>query len=53
MKQNGQLARYRYYRSFLGVFPSSRGELLSPAPQITVFPKRSHNVVRSLHQQRP
>src|SRR5215467_1620534 len=34
-------------------FSSSCGKFLSPAPQITVFPKGSQNVVRSLHQQRP
>src|SRR5215469_2710346 len=53
MQQYRQLSRYRNHRSSLGVFPSSLGELPSPAPQITVFPKGSQNVVRSLDQQRP
>ena len=53
MQQYRQLARHRNHRSFLGVLPSSRGELLSPAPQITIFPKGSQNVVRPLYQQCP
>jgi transposase len=52
MQQHRQLARHRNHCPFLGVFSSSRGELLSPPPQITTFPKRSQNVVRPLHQQR-
>src|SRR5262249_10989970 len=53
MQQSRRLAPPRHYRSLLGVFPSSRGELLPPAPQITVFSKRPQNVVRPLHQKRP
>ena len=41
MQQNCQLARYRHHGTFLGVFPSSRGELLPPPPQIAVFSKGS------------
>jgi hypothetical protein len=51
MQQYRQLSCYSYHRSFLDVFPSSLGELKAPAPQITVFPKRSQDVMRPLHQQ--
>src|SRR5215469_16846302 len=41
MQQYRQLSRYRHHRPFLGVLSSSRRELQSPAPQITVFTKGS------------
>ena len=47
-----QFPRHRHHRSFLGVFPSSFGELQAPGPQITVLSKRPQNVMRSLHQHR-
>lgn len=41
---------WRYHhRSSLGVLSSSRREFQSPAPQITIFPKGSPNVVCPLH----
>jgi hypothetical protein len=53
MQQHRQLARDRYHRSFLGVFPSSLRQLEPPAPQITILSKRSQNVMGPLHQKRP
>ncbi len=44
-----KLARHRHHRPLLGVFPSSCRELLSPAPQITIFSKRPQNVMRALN----
>src|SRR6202158_2042763 len=49
MEQYRQLSSHGNYRSFLGILPSSLRKLQSPSPQITVFSKRSQNVVRSLH----
>src|SRR5215472_8695608 len=51
--QYRQLTRYRRHRPFLRVRSSSRRELCPPVPQITVFSKRSQNVVRPRHQQVP
>src|SRR5207245_2377008 len=47
----GQFSSDRNNRSFLGIFSSALGQLQSPSPQITVFPKRSENVMRPLHHQ--
>jgi hypothetical protein len=47
MEQYRQLSSHGNHRSLLSIFPSS--QLLSPSPRITVFSKRSQNVVRSLH----
>ena len=52
MQQHRQFSRHRHHRSLLGIFPSSLGQLQSPAPQIAVFSKRPQNVMRSLHQHR-
>jgi len=41
-----QLSRHGNYCSFLGIFSSSVCKFQSPSPQITVFSKRSKNVVR-------
>src|SRR5207249_4437967 len=38
--------------SLLSVSPATLGQLQAPAPQITVHPKWSQDVLRSLHQQR-
>src|SRR5260370_31031908 len=52
MEQYCQLSSHGNYRSFLGIFSSSLCKLQSPSPQITVFSKRSKNVMRSLHHHR-
>src|SRR4029077_17965104 len=52
MEQYCQLWSHGNYRSFLGIFSSSLCKLQSPSPQITVFSKRSQNVMRALHQHR-
>src|SRR6266481_2154985 len=52
MQQDRQLSCHGHDRSLLGIFPSSLRKLASPSPQITVFSKRSQNVVRSLHHHR-
>ena len=52
MQQDRQLSRHGHHRSFLGIFSPSLCQLPSPSPQITVFPKRSQNVMRSLHHHR-
>src|SRR6267378_1386708 len=52
MEQYCQLSGHGNYRSFLGIFSSSLRKLQSPSPQITVFSKRSQNVMRSLHHHR-
>src|ERR1700686_4456359 len=52
MQQYRQLSSHGHHRSLLGIFPSSLRKLASPSPQITVFAKRSQNVVRSLHHHR-
>src|SRR5258705_320896 len=52
MEQYCQLSSHGNYRSFLGIFSSSLCKLQSPSPQITVFSKRSQNVMRSLHHHR-
>src|SRR3984885_7295161 len=49
MQQNRQLSSHGHHGSLLGILSSPLRELLSPSPQITVFSKRSQNVVRSLH----
>src|SRR3984893_7208903 len=52
MEQYCQLSSHGNYHSFLGIFSSSLCKLQSPSPQITVFSKRSQNVMRSLHHHR-
>src|SRR4029077_1802579 len=52
MQQNRQLSSHGHHRSLLGIFPFSLRKLQPPSPQITVFSKRSQNVVRSLHHHR-
>src|SRR5229473_4392728 len=52
MEQYCQLSSHGNHRSFLGIFSSSLRKLPSPSPQITVFSKRSQNVMRSLHHHR-
>jgi hypothetical protein len=52
MEQYRQLSRHRNHRWFLGIFPSALRQLQPPSPQITIFSKRSQNVVRALHQHR-
>jgi hypothetical protein len=47
-----QFARRRNDRPFLSVPASALGQLQAPAPEITVDPERSQNVMRTLHQQR-
>jgi hypothetical protein len=49
MEQDRQLSGHGNHRSLLGILSSSLRQLLSPSPQITVFPKWSQNVVGSLH----
>src|SRR6266404_9531091 len=49
LQQDRQLSSHGHDGSLLGIFSSSLRKLLSPSPQITVFSKRSQNVVRSLH----
>src|SRR6202047_5384108 len=52
VEQYRQLSSHSNYCSFLGIFSSSLCKLQSPSPQITVFSKRSKNVVRTLHHHR-
>src|SRR5580700_6003305 len=52
MQQYRQLSSHGHHRSLLGIFSSSLRKLASPSPQITVFSKRSQNVMRSLHHHR-
>src|ERR1700686_3463246 len=52
MQQYRQLSSHGHDGSLLGIFPSSLRQLASPSPQITVFSKRSQNIVRSLHHHR-
>ncbi len=52
MQQHRQLSRSRNDRSFLSVPPTSLRQLQSPAPEITVDPEWSQNMLSSLHQQR-
>src|SRR5438270_25856 len=52
MQQHRQLSRGRHDGSLLSVSPATLGQLQAPAPQITVHPEWSQNVLRSLHQQR-
>src|SRR5580700_581674 len=52
MQQYRQLSSHGHHRSLLGIFSSSLCKLASPSPQITVFSKRSQNVMRSLHHHR-
>src|SRR6202521_2399317 len=52
MQQDRQLSSHGHDGSLLGIFSSSLRKLASPSPQITVFSKRSQNVVRSLHHHR-
>src|SRR4029077_12053238 len=52
MEQYRQLSSHSHDGSFLGIFSSSLRKLPSPSPQITVFSKRSQNVVRSLYHHR-
>jgi hypothetical protein len=53
VQQHRQLARDRYDGSLLGPLSASFRHLQTPAAQITVDPKGTENVVRSLHQQAP
>src|SRR5258708_38511550 len=53
MEQNSQLSSHGNDGSFLGILSSALGKPQSPSPQITVLSKRTENIVRALHHQRP
>lgn len=53
MQQHRQLSRHGHNRTLLCILPSSRRQLQPPPAQITIFSKRSQDVVRPLYHQRP
>ena len=53
MEQHCQLSRGSHNGSLLAVAPTALGQFQAPAPEIAVDPKRSQDVLRALHQERP
>ncbi len=53
MQQHCQLSRRRNHRSFLPILSPTLSQFQPPALQIAVHSKRTQNMMRSLHQQRP
>src|SRR5580698_9702269 len=53
MEQHRQLSRSGHDGALLPASAAALGQLQPPTPQIAVHTKRSQNVLRSLHQQRP
>jgi hypothetical protein len=52
MEQHRQLSRGRHHGSLLAVPSTTVRQLQAPAPEITVHPERTQNVLGCLHQQR-
>src|SRR5690606_17283283 len=51
--EHRELSRHRHHRSLLGVLAPARTDPLAVAPQITLRPVRTQNVVRRADQQPP